>query len=98
MVAVHLQLRRLAMLRRAEAIGPDFTLVPMLAAEWWSTKSMFPGLRWPEFNGVGGEGWLGGIMAGYNHQMNNIVLGLQGEVGYNDLHTELSIPIIPWTT
>ena len=31
-------------------------------------------------------------MAGYNHQMNNIVFGLQGEVGYNNLRTELSIP------
>ncbi len=47
------------------------------------------------FNGVGGEGALGGVMAGYNHQINNIVLGLQGEVGYNDLATELNIPAGP---
>ena len=51
-----------------------------------------PGLGAGNFNGIGGEGWLGSIMAGYNHQMNNIVLGLQGEVGYNDLRTELNIP------
>ena len=45
-----------------------------------------------DFNGIGGEGALGGLMAGYNHQMNNIVLGLQGEVGYNNLRTTLEIP------
>ena len=45
-----------------------------------------------DFNGIGGEGALGSIMAGYNHQMNNIVLGLQGEVGYDDLHTKLNFP------
>ena len=45
-----------------------------------------------DFNGIGGEGVLGSVMAGYNHQMNNIVLGLQGEVGYDDLRTEFSAP------
>ncbi len=44
-----------------------------------------------ELNGIGGEGALGSIMAGYNYQMNNIVFGLQGEVGYNNLSTELSL-------
>lgn len=43
-------------------------------------------------DGIGGEGALGGLMAGYNHQMNNIVFGLQGDVGYNDLATEFSVP------
>ena len=42
-----------------------------------------------DINGVGGEGVLGGAMAGYNYQMNNIVLGLQGEVGYDDLKTKI---------
>ena len=45
-----------------------------------------------DFNGIGGEGALGGLMAGYNHQMNNIVLGLQGEVGYDDLRTKATAP------
>jgi outer membrane immunogenic protein len=45
-----------------------------------------------DFNGVGGEGLLGSIMAGYNYQMDNFVLGIQGEAGYNDLGTELEIP------
>jgi outer membrane immunogenic protein len=44
-----------------------------------------------DFNGIGGEGVLGSVMIGYNHQVNNIVFGLQGEVGYNNLSTELSI-------
>ena len=45
-----------------------------------------------DYNGIGGEGALGGLMAGYNHQMNNIVLGLQGEVGYDDLRTKATAP------
>jgi hypothetical protein len=35
-----------------------------------------PGLGDGNFNGIGGEGVLGSVMAGYNHQMNNIVFGL----------------------
>ena len=50
-----------------------------------------PGLGAGNLNGIGGEGWLGSIMAGYNHQMNSIVFGIQGDVGYNDLGTELNI-------
>jgi len=44
------------------------------------------------FNGVGGEGLLGGAMIGYNFQMGRIVFGVQGEVGLADLGTELNIP------
>ena len=51
-----------------------------------------PGLGSGNFNGIGGEGVLGSAMAGYNLQMNDIVFGLQGEVGYNNLITKLNIP------
>lgn len=45
------------------------------------------------FNGVGGEGFLGGIFVGYNYQFDNdIVIGIQGELGVTDLTTDLVIP------
>lgn len=45
------------------------------------------------FNGVGGEGWLGGVMAGYNWQTgSNLLIGVQGEVGFNHLATTADIP------
>ena len=51
-----------------------------------------PGFGPGNFNGVGGEGLIGGVMAGYNLQMGNLVVGLQGEVGLARLRTELKIP------
>ncbi|HEY7748937.1 MAG TPA: hypothetical protein VH933_09685, partial [Aestuariivirgaceae bacterium] len=42
-------------------------------------------------DGIGGEGWLGGVMGGYNFQMNNFVFGIQGEAGYNALETEFDL-------
>lgn len=45
-----------------------------------------------DFNGIGGEGLLGGIMAGFNWQVSDrIVLGLQGDIGWTDLDAELDI-------
>jgi outer membrane immunogenic protein len=45
------------------------------------------------FNGIGGEGLLGGGMIGYDHQFGaNWVAGIQGEIGITDLTTELNIP------
>jgi outer membrane immunogenic protein len=52
-----------------------------------------PGLGSGNFNGVGGEGWLGGGMVGANWQPTPLwVLGLQGDVGTTGLDTELNIP------
>jgi len=45
------------------------------------------------FNGVGGEGWLGGGMIGANWQPGSAwVLGIQGDIGTTGLETELEIP------
>lgn len=43
------------------------------------------------FNGVGGEGILGGGMVGYNYQVNEgVVVGIEGRVGYENLETTAS--------
>jgi len=53
----------------------------------------FPALGAGNFNGIGGEGLFGGVMAGYNFQVtSNFVVGIEGEVGLTDLTTELNIP------
>ncbi len=45
------------------------------------------------FNGIGGEGVLGGGMVGFNYQISpEFVVGIQGDVGFSDLETKLSIP------
>ena len=47
-----------------------------------------PGLRL--LDGIGGEGFLGSLMAGYNWQVNDrIVLGIQGDIGIADLKSKL---------
>ncbi|WP_119268948.1 outer membrane protein [Taklimakanibacter deserti] len=44
----------------------------------------------PSFDGIGGEGFLGSLMAGYNWQVSDsIVLGLQGDIGIADLKSKL---------
>jgi len=43
-----------------------------------------------EFDGVGGEGILGSLMAGYNWQASErFVLGIQGDIGIADIKSEL---------
>jgi outer membrane immunogenic protein len=50
------------------------------------------GLGPASFNGIGGEGLLGGAMIGYDHQFgSNWVAGIQGEIGITDLTTDLSV-------
>ena len=45
-----------------------------------------------EFDGVGGEGFVGGGFAGFNYQVApKFVVGIQGELGVQDLETELSV-------
>ena len=45
-----------------------------------------------EFDGIGGEGFVGGGFAGINYQVApKFVLGVQGEVGKQDLETEFSV-------
>ncbi|MBL4758697.1 MAG: outer membrane beta-barrel protein, partial [Rhizobiales bacterium] len=57
-----------------------------------------PGLGAGNLNGLGGEGVLGGFMAGYNYQVSpNFVVGLQGDVGWSNMDIELNIPGIPLT-
>ncbi len=57
-----------------------------------------PGLGAGNFNGIGGEGILGGGMVGFNYQIApKFVVGLQGDFGFNDLDTELNIPGVPLT-
>lgn len=44
-----------------------------------------------DFNGVGGEGFFGGVMAGYNYQMTSqLLIGLEAEIGLSDLTTDVS--------
>ena len=91
--------------------GPARAADPMITGPGWTgfyiganggggavvNEIEVPALGGLDVNGIGGEGALGSIMAGYNHQMNNIVLGLQGEVGYDDLHTNVDVPGIGFT-
>lgn len=45
------------------------------------------------FNGIGGEGYVGGFMAGYNYQLSEkFVVGVQADVGWADLKSELNVP------
>ena len=49
-----------------------------------------------KFNGVGGEGFLGGAFVGYNQQVSEkLVLGVQGDIAGTNLETKLNIPSIP---
>ncbi len=52
-----------------------------------------PGAGPGNFNGIGGEGFLGGIFIGYNYQATpSIVIGVEGEIGFSNLESELNIP------
>ncbi|MGE4253190.1 MAG: outer membrane protein [Parvibaculaceae bacterium] len=45
-----------------------------------------------DFDGIGGEGFLGGAMAGFNWQVSDrFVLGIQGDIAWTDLDAELEI-------
>ncbi|MGI9414242.1 MAG: outer membrane protein [Hyphomicrobiales bacterium] len=45
-----------------------------------------------DFDGVGGEGFVGGGFLGFNYQVSpRFVLGIQGEIGVQDLETEASV-------
>lgn len=47
-----------------------------------------------EFDGIGGEGFVGGGFAGFNYQVSpRIVLGVQGELGVQDLETEIDLSV-----
>lgn len=47
-----------------------------------------------DFDGVGGEGFLGSLMAGFNYQVSDsFVIGLQGDIGLADLKSELDVDI-----
>lgn len=47
-----------------------------------------------EFDGVGGEGILGSLMAGYNWQASErFVLGIQGDIGISDLKSDLDVSL-----
>jgi len=55
------------------------------------TSAAAPGLG---FDGLGGEGVFGGLMAGYNHQISrDIILGVQGEFAFSGISTDFSLNI-----
>ena len=57
------------------------------------TTPLLPGAS---FDGVGGEGLLGGILAGFNYQISpQIVMGLQGEFGFSGMSTTLNLAPLP---
>lgn len=65
----------------------------MLGAGAKNTKLTAAGFS---FDGIGGEGILGGIMVGYDHQVSDeFVLGVQADYSLTDLDTELSGGILP---
>jgi outer membrane immunogenic protein len=50
-----------------------------------------------------GSGWLGGVQAGYNYQLNHVVLRVEGEYSWADLSgtastTSLTIPLVALNT
>jgi len=48
-----------------------------------------------EFDGIGGQGFVGGGFVGFNYQISpQFVLGIQGELGVSDLETNISTPIL----
>jgi outer membrane immunogenic protein len=47
--------------------------------------------------GFGVDGFMGGGHAGYNWQMNNVVLGLEGSISYADLRGSAISPFFPLT-
>lgn len=52
-----------------------------------------PGLFPGNFNGLGGEGFVGNILVGYDYQVSDrFVIGVQADIGRANLDTELNIP------
>lgn len=52
-----------------------------------------PGLGAGNFNGLGGEGFAGGVMVGYDYQASpEFVIGVQADLGLANFKTELNIP------
>jgi outer membrane immunogenic protein len=47
------------------------------------------------FDGVGGEGFLGSLMLGFNWQAgSSFVIGIQGDIGMTDMSTEFDFPLL----
>ena len=54
-----------------------------------------PGIGAGNFNGVGGEGWTGGGLLGFDYRISPmVVVGVQADVGSTGLRTSLDIPAL----
>jgi outer membrane immunogenic protein len=71
--------------------------------------SVVPGGSWigdPDYAGIvnagtrslGLRGFTGGVQAGYNYQVSNIVLGIEGDLNYLGLKNSYATPIFPGVT
>jgi outer membrane immunogenic protein len=58
----------------------------------WNANSSGPGVSAAGTARVGLQGFIGGVTAGYNYQINNFVLGVEADASYLDLHGSYATP------
>jgi len=77
---------------------PTADLSVMPGSNWngdgdWNANSAGPGVNAAGTAQIGLHGFIGGVTAGYNYQINNIVLGVEGDANLLDLHGSYATPI-----
>jgi outer membrane immunogenic protein len=59
----------------------------------WSANANGPGVAALGTRNIGLHGFIGGAQAGYNYQINNIVLGVEADADYMHLHGSYATPV-----
>ena len=60
--------------------------------DWGYTSATQPGVAAIGTHDIGLHGFIGGAQAGYNYQINNIVLGVEADADYMNLHGSYATP------
>jgi outer membrane immunogenic protein len=61
----------------------------------WIGDPDLPGVVAAATRNLGLRGFTGGVQAGYNYQINNIVLGIEGDLNYLGLKNSYATPVFP---
>lgn len=60
--------------------------------DWGYTSATSPGVANAGTSDIGLRGFVGGVQAGYNYQINNIVIGVEADADYMHLHGSYATP------